>query len=54
MSAEKIKANIQPVNRNWVVCSEEVFQIKVAMKLFMSKNFFTAKIKSSWGGEKNE
>ena len=29
-------------------------RIKVAMKLFMSKNFFTVKIKSSWGGEKNE
>ena len=30
-------------------------RIKVAMKLFMSKNFFNVKIKScSWGGEKNE
>ena len=39
---------------NKKACNKELLQIFVAMKLFMSKNFFTVQIKSSWGGEKNE
>ena len=42
-----VRQTILSSTLTWVVCFKELFKIKVAVKLFMSKNFFTAKIKSS-------